>query len=218
MLIRTLLFETITRIHEERKKNGIPFPEINIIHVWQEVLESQKVKDVMKIPDTFNYRDFAFIFELFNNPVCPMPEMKEILTSLSEKNLILGIISNAQFYTPILLNYFLTGTIVDSGGIHLFSNKNLFFSYQYLRGKPDTFLFEKAKESLSRIPLSPEQILFVGNDMQKDIIPAKTTGFKTILFAGDRRSLRLHDINPESPETRPDAIITELSQILTIVN
>jgi len=119
--LRTLLVETITRIHEEQKAKGIPFPEVNIIGVWEQVFTSASCKKIMTIPGTFDFRDFAFIFELYNNPVSPMPAMKQVLTTLADHGFILGIISNAQFYTPILLHYFMTGSIVDTEYIHLFS-------------------------------------------------------------------------------------------------
>ena len=35
-----------------------------------------------------------------------MPGMKEVIHKLAGKGLPLGIISNAQFYTPVILNFF----------------------------------------------------------------------------------------------------------------
>ena len=87
-LLRTLLVETITAIHKEEKKKGIPYPEVNIIEVWKKVFLSEKLKGVIKLPDTFNYKWFAFVFELFNNPVSPMPGMKSVLLSLFERKIV----------------------------------------------------------------------------------------------------------------------------------
>jgi len=59
----------------------------------------------------------------------------------------------------------------------------------------------------------PHQVLYVGNDMKSDIIPAKKCGFKTALFAGDKRSLRTRGMGINEILKNSDNIITELSQI-----
>jgi putative hydrolase of the HAD superfamily len=54
--------------------------------------------------------------------------------------------------------------------------------------------------------------------MFRDIYPAFLTGFKTALFAGDTKSLRLRQDKPELKKVVPDFIITDLMQLLTILN
>ncbi|GHT78050.1 hypothetical protein FACS1894130_03980 [Spirochaetia bacterium] len=51
----------------------------------------------------------------------------------------------------------------------------------------------------------------VGNDMLNDTVPA--AGFKTLLFAGDGRSLRLRQDNPLTEDVRPTAVIRRLADI-----
>jgi putative hydrolase of the HAD superfamily len=53
----------------------------------------------------------------------------------------------------------------------------------------------------------------LGNDMRNDIVPAARTGFQTVLFAGDARSLRLRSESPECKALRPNAIVTHLAQL-----
>lgn len=216
-MIRVFI-KTIRQIHNEKKKKGFPYPEVNIIDVWKEVLGSAGLKPYLKLPDPVDYREFAFIFELFNNPVSPMPGMNSILTCLSKKRIILGIISNAQFYTPILLNYFITGMFTNTEKVHLFLKDCIFFSYQYLRAKPDQYLFDMAKDKLNEYNISPENILYIGNDMRNDILPAQRAGFRTALFAGDKRSLRMRENDREAGKIKPDVVITELSQLLIIID
>ncbi|MCO5387204.1 MAG: HAD family hydrolase [Desulfosporosinus sp.] len=45
--------------------------------------------------------------------------------------------------------------------------------------KPSPKFFQ---EIVDRIAVRPEQCVMVGNDYEKDIIPAKMTGMKTILY------------------------------------
>ena len=51
--------------------------------------------------------------------------------------------------------------------------------------------------------------------MRNDIAPAAALGFRTALFAGDRRSLRLRE--EDALGVTPDAIITSLDQIASVL-
>ncbi|MEQ8837627.1 MAG: HAD family hydrolase, partial [Lacipirellulaceae bacterium] len=63
-------------------------------------------------------------------------------------------------------------------------------------------------------PITPAETLYVGNDMRNDIWPAAKVGFKTALFAGDERSLRLREDEPNRDQRpEPDAVVTELDQL-----
>jgi putative hydrolase of the HAD superfamily len=217
-LMETLLIEKIRHIHREKKQKGISFPEVNIIDVWKDVFSSPGLTHRIQVPESFHTREFALIFEVFHNPVSPMPGMKSVLTLLAGKNIPMGIISNAQFYTPLLVSYFLTGTFTEESVVPLFHRDYLFFSYEHLRAKPDQFLFELARERLVRDNIRPGEILYLGNDMLNDILPASRAGFRTVLFAGDERSLRLRTEHPEVRGIKPDAVITDLAQLLTILN
>jgi len=53
--------------------------------------------------------------------------------------------------------------------------------------------------------------------MRNDILPAKKIGFNTALFAGDARSLRMREDDPECIRTSPDLVITDLIQLLEYV-
>ena len=75
-------------------------------------------------------------------------------------------------------------------------------------------MFNVAAEELEKMGVSAHSVLYVGNDMLNDIYPAKKTGFKTALFAGDARSLRLREKNPKCKDLSADIIITDLIQIL----
>jgi putative hydrolase of the HAD superfamily len=49
--------------------------------------------------------------------------------------------------------------------------------------------------------------------MLKDIWPATQLGFKTALFAGDGRSLRLREDDERCRAVQPDLVIDHLSQL-----
>jgi putative hydrolase of the HAD superfamily len=125
----------------------------------------------------------------------------------------MGIISNAQFYTPLLLRWFLKADPTDIG----FVKDLLIYSFEIGRAKPSPSLFKIAASRLKKMGVFPESILYVGNDVRKDLLPAKQTGFQTALFAGDARSLRLGDDASAHRLASADLIITDLSQLLPYI-
>ncbi|MBW2568098.1 MAG: HAD family hydrolase [Deltaproteobacteria bacterium] len=198
------LFIAIENKHNLIKKNGIDFPEVEIDRIWMGVLENNN-------PDTV--RKFAIEYELITNPVYPMPNLKELIAECTKKKVLMGIISNAQFYTSYLFNWFLNSELEDLG----FNPDLCFFSYRLGRAKPSPFMFKIAFEKLKEIGVSADSTLYAGNDMLNDIYPAKQAGFKTALFAGDARSLRLRKDASKCKNLRADLVITDLIQLLEFI-
>ena len=121
----------------------------------------------------------------------------------------MGIISNAQFYTLYLFDWFLNGEPKDLG----FVAELIFLSYRLKHAKPSAKLFEMAVEKLRHMGIPNSSVLYVGNDMLNDILPADKVGFRTALFAGDARSLRMREDDSRIAGLSPDVIITDLSQV-----
>ena len=187
--------------HKELHDKGIDFPEIQIDRIWQQVLQSD---------DQDSIRQFAAEFELISNPVYPMPDLSDLLSTCRQHGLLMGIISNAQFYTPCLFNWFLDS---DPQGLG-FSPDLIFYSYIFAMAKPSPTLFKMAAEKLKAKKIQPASVLYIGNDMLNDIYPAQNTGFKTALFAGDERSLRLRTDDPRCRDLTPDLVVTDLGQLM----
>ena len=129
------------------------------------------------------------------------------MTALQQRGLRHGIISNAQFYTPIELSYLLRdesdGAICNYESI--FDPLLVFLSFEIGVAKPDPLLFHHAVEALTRENVLPDDCVFVGNSLVDDIAPAQHAGFKTVLFAPEAV--------PESP-IKPDLMIHNLAQLL----
>ena len=121
----------------------------------------------------------------------------------------MGIISNAQFYTPELLPAFL-GTQSEAWGLDPALE---FYSYQHGLAKPGQALFRLAAEELMRRGIEPRGAVYVGNDMLNDVLPARQVGFRTALFAGDARSLRRRGDDPRLEGIRPDLVLTKLADL-----
>jgi putative hydrolase of the HAD superfamily len=189
----------IRAFHQERRSAGVSYPEVDIRSIWSRVLGT-----------TEGLETLAVEYECRVNPVWPMPGLAEVLERIRDGGLILGIVSNAQFYTSLMLEAFLGAPLSERG----FDPDCCAYSYRLLEAKPSTRIYRQVVDRLaSKHGVSPEEILYVGNDVRNDIWPASSLGCRTCLFAGDARSLRLRVDDRDCAGTRPDRVVTALSQI-----
>ncbi|MBN1950112.1 MAG: HAD family hydrolase [Bacteroidales bacterium] len=210
---------TIKICHESSKLNKIPYPEIDILSIWKIVLIHARRKGFVNFTEDADIMLMTCVFEFLSNRVHPMPGLKETIGALHRKNIPLGIVSNAQFYTPVLMNYFLNDKISLKERVKGFDRELTVFSYKFGKGKPDHTLYEELVPTFKwKFGLLPEEVLFVGNDMLKDIYASSQVGFRTALFAGDKRSLRMRGDDKRTAALKPDHVITELPQVLSILN
>ncbi|HEY5653028.1 MAG TPA: HAD family hydrolase [Pontiella sp.] len=213
---KNLLKSEILRCHEQALVTGNDFPEVEIITIWTTVFEKLQRQNLLKTEpiDRDQIKQFALEYECRANPVYPMPESLNLLRTLKERGLILGIVSNAQFYTPLLISALFENTVEQLG----FDLECCIWSYKETKAKPSEDLFPKAAKNLKeKYGIKLSESIYVGNDMLNDIYTANKAGCKTVLFAGDRRSLRLRENDERCTNLKPDAVITSLAQLTEIL-
>ena len=211
--------QSVRDFHENERTEDRPYPEIDVLKIWEEIILDNAEKQRIVLNGPLCIKCFTFTFEVLSNRIYPMPGMKEVIDQLHSGGFPLGIISNAQFYTPVILNFFLHNIITEDEVVPPFDPRITVFSYKYMRSKPDSLLFESVKDQCRlHYNLFADEILFIGNDMFRDIYPAFLAGFKTALFAGDTKSLRLRQEKPELKKLVPDYIITDLRQLLSVIS
>jgi len=194
------------------KEKGIEYPEPDIRNVWQDVLDEMKNKNLIQLPSSNSLNEIISVeFEARMNPVWPMPDAVDTLQFFNEHNLTQGIISNSQFYTPMVLEA-LTGHSLKQLG---FEKSLLHWSFEENLKKPGLQFYRDFLVKLENFNsnLSPRNVLYVGNDMLKDVYPAHHFGMKTALFAGDKRSLKWRKDDKRCKNIQPDLIVTSLSQL-----
>jgi putative hydrolase of the HAD superfamily len=205
-----ILVDAIQEAQAVRRGEGIEFPEVDIIAVWRHVLMKLFKQDLKLAINDAQVRRLAIEYECRTNPVWPMPGMRDTLDALRAAGRQLGIVSNAQFYTPLMFRALLDATPDELG----FNPRLCAWSYKTLQGKPSITLFQQVLDELATVHgIRPQQTLYVGNDMLKDIWPASQLGFKTALFAGDRRSLRLREDDERCRALQADLVIDHLEQL-----
>jgi putative hydrolase of the HAD superfamily len=204
--------DAIRKSHSQSRDEGIEYPEVDILAVWSSVLEELWTRDLIEREefDVSFLRKLSVEYEVRSNPAWPMPGCRECLESLRESEFHLGLVSNAQFFTPELFPALLDADLCDLG----FRDELLLFSYHSQQAKPGLFLYECAREHLARLGIDAGATLYIGNDMLNDVYAASQIGFRTALFAGDKRSLRLRREDPRLAGISPDLILTDIRQLL----
>jgi putative hydrolase of the HAD superfamily len=201
--LRDYFREAVLARHERAET---AWPELRVEELWAQFLLSRSGQER-------GARELALRYELAVNPACPMPAAAETLARLRSRDMILGLISNAQFFTPLLFEAFF-GAPPETLG---FDPALLTYSFELGEAKPSPALFAPAKKRLEALGLKPENALYVGNDMLNDIAAAAQAGFRTALFAGDRRSLRLREGDPRVRGIAPDRVLRGLGDVSGLI-
>ncbi len=202
--LHELFLRGIQAEREARVAQGIAHPEVRIDEIWYKLLEKFRPED----PPTINFaREVALFFQRQANPAQLQPHAFDVLTTLKQRGFRHGIISNAQFYTPIELSFLFRDESACAICTYesVFDPLFVFFSFDLGVAKPDLAIFRRAVEALTRENIMPDDCVMVGNSPVNDIAPAQHIGFKTVLFAPDAV--------PESI-VKADLVIHNLAQLL----
>jgi putative hydrolase of the HAD superfamily len=189
----------IALCHENAARKGVDFPEAKVEDVWALILLMLKRRGyepdkVIPGLDGEPAKYLAYAYNFFSLGRELYPGVVDALAGLKKNNIALGIVSNAQFYTPMDLTLLVRD---QSRGAYddfneMFDPDLTFFSYEYNSAKPGGFLLKQLYNALYERHILPGQTVFVGNDLVLDIDPAAKAGMRTAFFAGDRNSAFFH--------------------------
>ncbi|QDU58440.1 HAD family hydrolase [Aeoliella mucimassa] len=218
MLTTAVGDDVVAALHAEIKRqhaeSDFEFPEVDIHEVWRSALKTLLEQGYIDYTlKDHEIEQLAIEYETRVNPVWPMPGLSDCLASLHAAGLPLGIVSNAQSFTRELFPALGGGPLDELG----FDAALCVWSYEERKAKPSQWMYEKVSRVLTERGIAPDTVLYVGNDMRNDVAPAAAVGFRTVLFAGDARSLRLREGDPLVEGVQPTAVVTDLRQILTIL-
>lgn len=172
-------------LKDQRRANGEEFPEFDAVAVWREFLVSRLERSGATMPKTKLAQLPHFLAELYRgislNRLELYPEVREVLDEL-RPNYRLAALSDAQSPWAVpemrqvgIADYFFP--IVVSGDL----------GYR----KPDPRIFAL---TLRRMHLPPEEVVFVGNDMYRDIHGARQAGMRTVFFATGQGQQRMDGV------------------------
>jgi putative hydrolase of the HAD superfamily len=124
--------------------------------------------------DRRQWEQFSWLwYEPLSKIATVEPDIRQTLVRLKEMGLELGIVSNTFVSGHSLERHLEQVGILDFFSVRL-------YSYQYDFRKPNRQLFRIAAERIGELP---EHIAYVGDRIDKDIIPALKVGMMPILKA-----------------------------------
>ena len=210
-----MLDRAITNAHKTSRKEDVRTRKSTFAEYGRGVLKKLSGQGIIVGPVNLEtVQMLAVEYEFRVNPVWPMPGLRRTLVSLQRVGMVLGIVSNAQFYTPHMLESF-----PETGwSARWFDTDACVWSYRLREAKPSPRLFAKALKQLqARHGIRPGEVLCVGNDMLNDILPAVRAGCRTALFAGDPHSYRPRETEFADRGRTSDVVISALVQLGQVV-
>jgi len=152
-----------TAIAAAHRRSPAPWPEVDVRELWSEIFPN------LADPDAFSLG-----IEEAIHPVRPHPIGAALMDEAASRGLRLGIVSNAQAYTPTLLaRHFPTlWPLIDPALTA--------FSFHHRIAKPDPRLFRIPLDALTADGIAPQEIVMIGDSPENDLTPARALGMHTI--------------------------------------
>ena len=171
----------------QRKTSQEKYPEFNVVELFREFLSRRVSARGIVRPDKIEWLPL-FLAEAYRgislNRLQLYPGVLDVLNDLRPRYK-LAAISDAQsaWCLPEMRAVGIDGyfdPIIVSGD----------FGFR----KPDPRLFTAA---LARLQVAPENVLFVGNDMFRDVYAAKQHGIKTVFFSSNQGRKQAEGVKPD---------------------
>jgi FMN phosphatase YigB (HAD superfamily) len=201
---------------------GEKYPEIAAEQAWEGVIKKLLQKEYQFDVGFYGSlnefsRKVAYFFHASLQGVAGHDGAAAALKHVAAAGCRQGLLDNGQVFTPVQLARCLRQQDKTAVLDKLVEADLCALSALQRARKPSERLFRHVLEQVAADGLGPEQVLHVGSDVEKDIMPAKKLGLRTALFAGDKESLRATPEQLKDAAARPDVLMTELTQIEQVI-
>ncbi|MFS0863748.1 HAD family hydrolase [Fredinandcohnia sp. 179-A 10B2 NHS] len=173
----------------------------------QITLEELRIQRIIKALESFHFsisRDKATLFqkeyENMSNELKLFTEVPETITSLEQKGLLIGIITNGPFQHQI-------NKIKMLGLDKIVPRHNIFISDAVGIAKPNPKIFSYVCEKTCFLP---NELIYVGDTWANDVVAPIEAGWHSIWFNHRNRT----------PETnhKPDAVVEDIESLNIAIN
>ena len=201
--------------------HGEKFPEILAEKIWEDIVKKLQQKDYQYDASFFGplpeyVKKIALFFHASMQGTVLYPGAAEALRHIVSCGVKSGFVADAQCFTLAQLGRALAKE--NAGSLdELFERSQRLLSCEQGGKKPSERLFKQGLAAANKLGIEPGAILHIGSRIIEDIAPAKKWGMRTALFAGDKESLKATPEQLKDAATRPDLLLTDLSQLIDVI-
>jgi FMN phosphatase YigB (HAD superfamily) len=209
-------------LEQKLSPGGEKYPEVVSDRVWQALIKKLLSKDYKWDAGFFGSlnefsRKVAYFFHASLQGTAAYRGAADALRHIATAGLAQGLLADGQCFTPPQLQHALAQQDDSVKVDEIIGAEERWLSYEIRGRKPSDRLFRAAVTALAGRGIEPEHILHIGSRIAQDLLPAKRLGLRTALFAGDKGSLQATAEQLKERASRPDVLLTELSQIADVV-
>jgi FMN phosphatase YigB (HAD superfamily) len=197
-------------------------PEVASELLWQSLIkllcQKEYTWDVPRMGSLNEFtRKVAYFFHRSLQGTACYPGAADAMLTVGSRGLRQGLLADAQPFTAVQLQRGLAEQVPEIRLDDLLDDGLRFVSFEMRGRKPSERIFRKLHAALREQDLEPEQVLHVGNSLTRDLAPARRLGMRTALYAGDKNSLQATAEQLKEPASRPDVLLSDLSQIAEVI-
>jgi FMN phosphatase YigB (HAD superfamily) len=216
------LYDSVLIEHRAVPGGTERYPEVGADRVWEALIKKLLQKDYKFDAGFFGSlnefsRKVAYFFHASLQGTACYKEAAVALQHLAKKGVKQGLLADGQCFTRVQLQRGLAAQDRNIALDKLLDKDLIFLSYEIRGRKPSERLFRQVANALNQQGLAPNQVLHVGTSIPRDLVPARRLGMRTALFARDRTSLQASAEQLKEPISRPDVLLTKLSQIAEVI-
>lgn len=220
--MKELFNKALTHLRLTSGGGGEKFPEVQTERIWDDIVKKLQQKEYKYDAGTYGSIDdyvkkIAYFYHASIQGSGAYPGATDALRELAGRGVVQGLLGDGQCFTAGQLQRCLKQQDPDFDLAAVIGPAMRVISAEKKARKPSDTLFKAAIAAAGAKGISPSEILHVGSNLSRDIAPAKKHGFRTALFAGDKGSLGATSEQLQDPALRPDAMITELPQVLELI-
>jgi FMN phosphatase YigB (HAD superfamily) len=196
--------------------------EVNLVDTWRALIgklfEKEYTYDEGQYGDLDEFSEkVAFFFHSCLQATEARAGAAEAMSDLSAAGITQGLLSDGQSFTLIQT----LKAVATQGDLpplyELFRPQTIVVSADVGVKKPSKMLFAEAVQQLRSIGIPAAETLHISCRLSTDLVPAKAAGMKTALVVAEKSGLEVSSDVLKDPATRPDRLLTELSQLRGIV-
>ncbi|MFO0969640.1 MAG: HAD hydrolase-like protein [Gemmataceae bacterium] len=201
---------------------GEKYPEIQADKIWEAIVKKLLQKEYKFDAGFFGSlneysRKIAYFFQASLQGTRANDGAVRALEHVHSCGLVQGLIADAQCFSLTQLQRGLKAHGGTRSVDEWFPADVRALSFEQRGRKPSERLFKHFLAGAARRGVQPSEVLHIGPRMDKDIVPAKRLGMRTALFAGDKESVQATREQVKDPATRPDALLTDLTQVVDMI-